>query len=84
MVLIILVSPAQTPVDGLLTLVPEVVTPEELITTKRGEVPAENLNSLPKYFNLNWSPTASSNKICGISSPVIPEGNIVTLLAITD
>jgi hypothetical protein len=53
MVLIILVSPAQTPVDGLLMLVPEVVTPEELITTKRGEVPAENLNSSPKYFNLN-------------------------------
>jgi hypothetical protein len=52
-VLIILVSPAQTPVDGLLTLVPEVVTPEELITTNKGDVPAENLNSLPMYLNLN-------------------------------
>jgi hypothetical protein len=52
-VLIILVSPAHTPVDGLLMLVPDVVTPVELITTNRGEVPAEKRNSLPKYFNLN-------------------------------
>jgi hypothetical protein len=53
MVLIILVSPAHTPVEGLLTLVPEVVTPEELITTNLGDVPAVNVSSLPTYRNLN-------------------------------
>jgi hypothetical protein len=73
-VLIILVSSAQTPVDGLLTLVPEVVTPLGLITTNREEVPAENLNSGPTYLRPNKLPTESSKIICGISSPVTPDG----------
>jgi hypothetical protein len=63
MVLIILVSPAQTPVEGLLTLVPEVVTPLGLTTTNRDEVVAENLNSGPTYLRPKRAPTASSKII---------------------
>jgi hypothetical protein len=63
MVFIILVSSAHTPVEGLLTLVPEVVTALGLITTNRGEVPAENLNSGPTYLRPKRPPAVSSKII---------------------
>jgi hypothetical protein len=81
-VFIMRVSPAQTPVEGLLTLVPEEVTSVGLILINCGDVPAEKSRFGPSNLNENLLPTESSNTICGISSPVIPEGNMVTLLAI--
>jgi hypothetical protein len=81
-VFIMRVSPAQTPVEGLLTLVPEEVTSVGLILTKCGDVPAEKRKLVTTYLRDKRPPTESSKIICGISSPVTPEGYIITLLAI--
>jgi hypothetical protein len=82
MVLIILVSPAHTPVEGLLTLVPEVMTAVGLTNTNCELVPAENSKFGPSYLTDKRLPTESSKTILGISSEVVPDGNIKTLLAI--